>query len=173
MKNLRRLVLAFIIVGGVSGGFAKFAAGGFISNDNHVIDFSKLPKNIGPFVSEGEMNRDRSLELRSVQMCGAFFVNAHPIIEALPEAFTELVYPSDKWRHLYVYPGQRFDHFTRIPAYLRLIFFRAVGAVTMSVRDLSDESFFTFHFPAECPANSRAAITASRLILDLGVAKSY
>ena len=93
------------------------------------------------------------MELRSGQCAGAICVNAHPIIEALPEAFTELVYPSDKWRHLYVYRGQTFDHFTRIPAYLRLVFFRAIGAVTMSVRDLSDEYLFTFHFPAECLAD--------------------
>ena len=119
------------------------------------------------------MNRDRSLELRSVQCEGAIFVNAHPIIEALPEAFTELVYPSDKWRNFYVYRGQTYDRFTRIPAYLRLVFLRAVRAVRMSVRDLSDEYLFTFHFPAGCPVDCPAAIAASNAILDLGVAKSY
>ena len=172
MKKPRRFVLVSILVAGLCGGFAKFATGNLISNDSFIIEYSKLPKAIGPFVAEGDMSRDRSLELRSAQCETAIFVNAHSIKEPPPEAFTELVYPSDKWRTLYVFRGQTYDRFTRIPAYLRLVLLRAGQALSMSARDLSDEYFFVFHFPAECSVDRDSVIAASSAILALGASKA-
>ena len=172
MRKFRRLVLASIVIAGICGGFAKLATGSLISNESYVIDFSKLPKAIGPFVTEAETNRDGSLELRSVQCEGSIFVNAHSIKEPPPEAFTELVYPPNKWRTLYVFRGQIYDRFTRIPAYLRLVLLRAGQALSMSARNLSDEYFFVFHFPAECPVDRDSVVAASSAILDLGASKA-
>jgi len=173
MKKPRRFVLVSIVVAGLCGGFTKFATGSLISNDSSIIDFSKLPKTIGPFVTEGDINKDRSLELRSVQCEEAIFVNAHSIKEPPPAAFTDLIYPPNKWQTLYVYRGQTYDRFARIPAYLRLVFLRASQALSMSARELSDEYVFIFHFPDGCVADRRAAVAASNAILDLGTSKIY
>jgi hypothetical protein len=173
VKNLRRFALASVIVGAVIGAFAKFATGSFIPNDNYVVDFSKLPEKIGSFVIQEEMNRDRSLQLRSAQCEGSIFLTAYSIKEPPPEAFSALLYPSDKWRTLYVYRGQTYETFARIPAYLRLVALRAIEALTMSARDLSDEYLFSFHIPTECAVDFRAAVAASNVILDLAAPLSH
>ena len=97
------------------------------------------------------------------------FMGAHSIKESSPEALAALLYPTNKWRTVYVYRGQTFDAFARIPAYLRLVASRSVEALTMSARDLSDEYLFSFHIPVECVIDSRATVAASKAILDLAM----
>ena len=173
MKSLRRLALAFVIVCGVIGAFAKFATGSLIPNDNHVIDFSKLPEKIGPLVNQGETNKDWSLQLQSAQCEKSIFMGAFSIKEPPPETFTALLYPSDKWRTLYVYRGQTYDAFARVPAYLRFVASRSIAALTMSARYLFDEYVFCFHVPVECAIDPREAVAASNVILDLATTSSH
>jgi hypothetical protein len=161
-----------VIVGGVVGIVTKFATNGFIANNNYLIDFSKLPKQIGSFTLEGERNRDGSLQFRSTQCEKSIFINAYSIIDPPPEAFSELLYPSNKWRTLYVYDGQTYDTFARIPAYMRLVALRSIEALTISARSMSDEYLFSFHIPVECVVDHSAAVEASNSILDLGLTTS-
>ena len=172
MTNLRRLTLVLVIVGGVSGAFVKFATGNFMPHENDAIDFSKLPEKIGEFVVQGERNKDWSFQLRSAQCDAPIFMGAYSIKEPPPEALAVVLYPADKWRTLYVYRGQTFDAFARIPAYLRLVALRSLEALTMSARDLSDEYLFSFHVPIKCSIDPRAAVSASKAVLDLAVRTS-
>ena len=165
MKSLRRLALAFVTIGGVIGLFAKFATGSFISNDDIVMDFSKLPEKLGSFAIQGEVNKDGSLQLRTIECEKSIFMSAYYIKEPPPEAFSEFLYPFDKWRTLYVYRGQTHDTFARIPAYLRLVAIRSIAALTMSARDLSDEYLLSFHIPIECNIDPRGAVAASNAFI--------
>ena len=167
VTNLRRLTLAFVIVGGVIGAFVKFTTGSFMPRESSVVEFSKLPEKIGQFVVEEELNKDRSLQLRSAQCDRSIFVGAYSIKEAPPEALSPILYPPDKWRSLYVYRGQTSDAFARIPAYMRLVGLRSIEALTMSAHDLSDEYVLSFHIPVECAIDPRSVVTASSVILQL------
>ena len=169
MTNLRRMTLAFVLAGGVISAFVKFATGSFIPEENYVVDFSKLPKEIGQFSNQTERNTDGALELRAVQCERSIFVNAYSIKESWPEALPALLYPSNEWRILYVYRGRTYDSFARIPAYLRLVASRSMEALTMSRRDSSDGIVFAFHIPVECSISSHSAIAAAEIALGLAV----
>ena len=170
MTNLRRVTLAFVIVGGVIGVFVKFATGNFIPKENYVLDFST--EKIDQFVSQGERNKDGSLQLGSAQCERSIFMNAYSIKEFPPEALSTRLYPRDEWRTLYVYRGKTYDQFARVPAYLRLVALRSMEAITMSKRDLSDEYLFSFYIPVECVIDPNSAVAAAKTMLRSAVPQS-
>jgi hypothetical protein len=165
MTNLRRVTLAFVIVGGVMGAFIKFATGNFIARESYVVDFSKLPEKIDQFFNQGERNKDGSLQLRSTQCERSIFMNAYSIKEFPPAALSTLLYPPNEWRTLYVYRGKTYDQFARVPAYFRLVALRSMEAIMMSKRDLSDEYLFSFHIPVECVIDPNSAVAAAETML--------
>jgi len=173
VKNLRRLALLAVILGGLIAVFAKIATGNFKSSEFTIIDLSKLPEKIGPFVNQGQSDRDRSLQLRLPQCEDSISMAAYSVMDAPAEAYAEHLYPPDKWRALYVFRGQSYERFARSPAYLRFVLSRSIAALTFARRDLSDEYVFCFHIPVECAINPSAAVATSDLILSLAVSESH
>jgi len=165
VTNARRLTLAVVIIGGVIGAFVKFATGNFMAQERYVLEISQLPEKIDQFLNQGERNKDGSLQLSSTQCGRSIFMNAYSIKESPPEALSALLYPPDKWRTVYVYRGEAYDKFARVPAYLRFLALRSKEAITMSARDLSDEYLFSFYVPIECTIDSNSAVAAAETML--------
>lgn len=172
MKDLRRLALASVLIGGLIGIFVKFGAGNFIVHKEFSINLSKLAlvngEKIGSLVFERLMDQDSiSLQLRSAQCEGPVFMTVSSVSEAPPEEYIALLYPSGKWWTLYVHGGQTYDKFARIPAYVRFLESKLIAAMTLSAPDLSDEFFFSFHIPVGCALDRSAAVVASNTVIAL------
>jgi len=173
VTNVRRLTLAVVIAGAIIGGFVKIATGSFTAPGYYEIDFSTLPEKIDQFHIEGRGEKDGSLRVRFARCEQPIFVNAFLIRHDSSQALSELLYPPNRWRSLYVYRGHSYDSFARIPAYLRLVALRSLEAITVSARDFSYEHYFAFRVPVECAIDANSAISASNTMLRSAVTVRY